>query len=90
MVFAAEWLGIRSKLTSNTSQFTSDTLDPRLNKILEEFGLSETLSTKTRIKGKPINFGDFVKGMVDGHDKSSLDVIDVEIVQEPVRIRIRD
>ena len=90
MVFAAECLGIRSKLTSNTSQFTSDTLDPRLNKILEEFGLSEKLSTKASIKGKLINFRDFVKKMVDDHDKSTLDLIDAEIIQEPIRIRIRD
>ncbi len=42
------------------------------------------------IKEKTINFKDFVKRMVDGHDKSKLDVIDAEIVQEAVRIRVKD
>jgi len=90
---AAERLGIFENAPRATGQFTLDTLDPDLNKILKEFGLSETLNTKTRIKrikGKTINFRDFVEGMVDGDNKSDLDVIDVEIVQETVRIRIRD
>jgi len=87
---AAERLGIFENVPSVTDQLTSDTLDPHLNKIFEEVGLNEKLSTKTRIKGKTINFINFVKGMVDGHDKSGLDVIDIEIVQEPVRIQIRD
>ena len=89
---AAERLGIFENPPSVSGQFTSDTLDPGFNKILEKFGLSKKLSTKTSIKGKSrsIHFRDFVKGMVDGADKSSLDVIDIEIGQEPVRIRIRD
>jgi hypothetical protein len=87
---AAERLGIFESAPIFTGQFTSDTLDPGLNKILEEFGLSEKLSTKASIKGKLINFRDFVKKMVDDHDKSTLDLIDAEIIQEPIRIRIRD
>ncbi len=86
----AEQLGIFENPPLVTGQFTPDTLDPGLNKILEEFGLSEKLSTKASIKGKLINFRDFVKKMVDDHDKSTLDLIDAEIIQEPIRIRIRD
>lgn len=33
---------------------------------------------------------DFVDGRIDGQNKSYLDVIDTEVVQEPLRIRIRD
>ena len=86
---AAERLGIFENAPSATGPLTLD-LDPDLNKILEEFGLIKTPNTKTRIKGKTVNFRDFVAGMVDDDNKSDLDVIDVEIVQEPVRIRIRD
>ena len=89
---AAERLGIFENAPSATGPLTLDTLDPDpdLNKILEEFGLIKTPNPKTRIKGKTVNFRDFVAGMVDGDDKSDLDVIDAGIVQEPVRIRIRD
>lgn len=75
------------------------TLDPLdlnsdLKKILQEFGSIKTPNRKTpiknSIKGKIVNFRDFVEGMVDGDNKSDLDVIDAEIIQEPIPIRIRD
>ena len=93
---AAERLGIFKNAPSDTGPLTLDTLDPDpdLKKILQEFGLIETPNPKTPIKtspkGKMVNFRDFVDGMVDGDNKSDLDVIDAEIVKESVRIRIRD
>jgi hypothetical protein len=88
---AAEQLGIFEN-APNPTTLSFDTLDPNpdLKKILKEFGLIKTPSPKTRIKGKTVNFRDFVEGMVDSSNKSDLDVIDAEIVQEPIRIRIRD
>jgi hypothetical protein len=87
---AAEQLGIFENPPLVTGQFTPDTLDPGLNKILEKFGLSKKLITKSPVKGKTINFRDFIKEIVDGHEKSGLDFIDAEILQEPIQIRIRD
>ena len=93
---AAERLGIFENPTSATGPLSLDTLNPNpdLKKILEELNIIETPNPKTPIKtsmkGKTVNFRDFVEGMGDGDNKSDLDVIDAEIVQEPVRIRIRD
>jgi hypothetical protein len=93
---AAERLGIFESAPSATEPLNLETLDPDpdLKKILEEFGLIKTPNSKTpiktRIKGKTVNFRDFVERMVDGDNKSDLDVIDAEIVQKSVQIKIKD
>lgn len=88
---AAERLGIFKNAPSVHEPLT---LDPDLKKILEEFGLIETPNPKTliktSIKGKTVNFRDFIEETVGGDNKSDLDIIDAEIVKEPLRIRIKD
>ena len=41
-----------------------------------------------RTKGKTVYFRDFIDQIADDTDKADLDVIDAEIVKEPVRVRI--
>ena len=86
---AAEKLGIFENAPSATGPLNLDLLDPDpdVKKILEEFGLIETPNPKIPVNGKTVNFRDFVDGIDNELD---FDVIDAEIVQEPVRIRIRD
>jgi len=88
---AAERLGIFQNAPSVHEPLI---LDPDLKKILEEFGLIETPNPKTliktSIKGKTVNFRDFIEETVSGNNKSDLDIIDAEIVKEPLRIRIKD
>jgi len=89
---AAERLGIFENAPNAIGKLNLDTLDPNpdLKKFLEESGIigTETTNLKTRIKrkiGKTVNFKDFVD-----NNKSDLDVIDAEIVNKTVQIRIKD
>jgi len=42
------------------------------------------------VKGKTVYFKDLINQIADGDSKPDFGVIELEIVQEPVRIRIRE
>jgi hypothetical protein len=89
---AAERLGIFENPPSATGKLNLDLLDADSNKFLEELGIDLKPPFKDRkppMKGKTVYFRDFID---DGDAKSGLDVIDLdvidaEIVEEPIRIR---
>jgi hypothetical protein len=97
---AAERLGIFENAPNPTNPTVKlnldllDLLDADSNKILEELGelgiLQNPNPIEKKIKGKTVYFRDFIDQMVDGDNKSDLDVIDAEIVKEPVRVKIID
>jgi hypothetical protein len=87
---AAERLGIFENPPSVTRKPNLDLLDADLDKILENPGILQNSDSKPRIKGKTVYFRDFIDQMSDNDNMSDLDVIDTEIVKEPVRIRLRE
>jgi hypothetical protein len=98
---AAERLGIFENPPSLNRSHKFETLDPDsdLRKMLEDLGLIKATNNKARIKiksplkSKLVKFSDFIEGIIDGENKSELNVMDaeiVEVVKEPLRIRIKD
>lgn len=91
---ASERLRIFENVPSASKPLNLDTLnlDPDLEEIFKELGFIKTQKLKTPIKAKTVYFKDFVGRMVDNDSDLDIidDVINVEVIQEPLRIRIRD
>jgi hypothetical protein len=88
----AEKLRIFESAPNLTKKLDLNLLEPDSTKILEELGILQNPNNNVegKIKGKTVYFRDFIDRMVNNGNNSDLEVIDAEIVKEPVRVRIRD
>lgn len=98
---AAERLGIFKNSPHVTGKLHLDPSDPKSTTILEELGIIKnpiggimqeevTAKVKEKVKGKTIYFRDFIDRMVDDGDMLDPGIIDTEIIEKPIWIRIRD
>lgn len=65
-------------------------LNPELEKLFEELEISIRTGTRKFTKARTVNFRDFITETLNSYDESDLDVIEVESVEEPSSIKIRD
>jgi len=87
---AAEQLGIFEKEPSSAGPINLDTADPALKKMAEEFDLikKSKLKPKKLIKAKSTSLRELLGEVLDSDSESDLDIIDVEVVEDRLRIRI--
>ena len=89
---ATKRLGIFENQPSALGKINLDMDDPVIKEMAEEFGLfkKSKINSKKLFKAKPIYFRDFVNDVLDSDSESNLDSINVKIMEDPLRIKIKN